>query len=208
MGTDGRTTRWREHRLTRRRELVADALRAIRVHGADVGMGDIAAQAGVTKTVLYRHFGDRAGLYAAVVDKVHANIHEGLTSALHLTDAADIGRLATDIADAYLGLVERDPEIYRFVLVRPAPGPAGVIDPAGALPDVIGAHVAQAIAEHLDGRGIDSAVSSTWGHGLAGFVRAAADHWMAWEPDTPRAVIVERISRLFTPAFVGALPLE
>ena len=105
---------------------------AIRKHGANVGMDDIAAQAGVSKTVLYRHFGDRAGLYAAVVESVHSYIHEGLTNALKLTDAADIGRLATDIADAYLGLVERDPEIYRFVLVRPAAGPAGVIDPAGA----------------------------------------------------------------------------
>lgn len=208
MSTDGRDTRWDEHRVTRRRELVADALRAIRKHGANVGMDDIAAQAGVSKTVLYRHFRDRAGLYAAVVDRVHSYIHEGLTTALKLTDAADIGRLATDIADAYLGLVERDPEIYRFVLVRPPVGPTGVIDPAGALPDVIGDHVAQAIAEHLDGRGIDSAVASTWGHGLAGFVRAAADHWMANEPDTPREVIVERISRLFTPAFAGALPLE
>lgn len=208
MSTDGRDTRWDAHRVTRRRELVADALRAIRKHGATVGMDDIAAQAGVSKTVLYRHFGDRAGLYAAVVESVHSYIHEGLTNALKLTDAADIGRLATDIADAYLGLVERDPEIYRFVLVRPAAGPAGVIDPAGALPDVIGEHVAQAIAEHLDGRGIDSAIASTWGHGLAGFVRAAADHWMATEPDTPRTVVVERITRLFTPAFAGALPLD
>jgi AcrR family transcriptional regulator len=208
MSTDGRDTRWDAHRVTRRRELVADALRAIRKHGANVGMDDIAAQAGVSKTVLYRHFGDRAGLYAAVVESVHSYIHEGLTNALKLTDAADIGRLATDIADAYLGLVERDPEIYRFVLVRPAAGPAGVIDPAGALPDVIGEHVAQAIAEHLDDRGIDSAIASTWGHGLAGFVRAAADHWMATEPETPRTVVVERITRLFTPAFAGALPLD
>ena len=208
MRTDGRDTRWDEHRVTRRRELVADTLRAIRRHGASVGMDDIAAQAGVSKTVLYRHFGDRAGLYSAVVESVHSYIHEGLTAALQLTDAADIGRLATDIADAYLGLVERDPEIYRFVLVRPADSPGGVPDPYGALPDVIGAHVAQAIAEHLDGRGIDSAVASTWGHGLVGFVRAAADHWMAAEPETPREVVVERITRLFTPAFVGALPLE
>ena len=171
-------------------------------------MDDIAAQAGVTKTVLYRHFGDRAGLYAAIVNSVHSYIHEGLTTALEFSDPADIGRLVTDIADAYLGLVERDPEIYRFVLDRTVPQAGGVSDPAGPLPELIGAHVAQAIAEHLDWRGVDNAVASTWGHGLVGFVRAAADHWMAYEPDTPRSVVVERITRLFTPAFVGAFPAD
>ncbi len=208
MSTDGRATRWESHRATRRQELVADALRAIRRHGAGVGMEEIAAQAGVAKTVLYRHFGDRAGLYAAVVEQVHDRIHGELVAALTLTEAADMGHLARAMADAYLSLVERDPEIYRFVLVRPAAGPAGEMDPAGALPDLIGEHVATAIAEHLDGRGIGSALASTWGHGLVGFVRASADHWMAHEPQTPRAEVVDRISRLFTPAFSGALPLD
>lgn len=208
MGTDGRTTRWEAHRASRRLELVSDALRAIRHHGPHVGMDEIAAHAGLTKTVLYRHFGDRAGLYAAVVERVHATIHAELTAALQVTDAADMGRLAADLADAYLALVERDPHIYRFVLVRPAPGPSGEMDPAGALPDLIGEHVASAIAEHLDHRGIDPALASTWGHGLVGFIRASADHWMAHEPTTPRAEVVARITRLFTPAFAGALPLE
>jgi AcrR family transcriptional regulator len=71
-------TRWDEHRITRKRELIEHALRAIRKHGAAVGMEEIAAQAGTSKTVIYRHFGDRAGLYAAVVANVHDYIHEGL----------------------------------------------------------------------------------------------------------------------------------
>lgn len=208
MTTDGRAARWEGHRASRKVALVSDALRAIRAHGPEVGMDDIAAQAGVTKTVLYRHFADRAGLYRAVVERVHDRIHDELTAALQLTDAADIGRLAGDLADAYLSLVERDPHIYRFVLVRPAAGPAGQLDPAGALPDLIGEHVAAAIEEHLDARGVDPALASTWGHGLVGFVRAAADHWMAHEPDVPRAEVVARITRLFTPAFAGALPLD
>ena len=65
--TDGRDTRWATHREQRRRELVEDTLRAIRKHGAGVGMDEIAAQAGTSKTVIYRHFGDRAGLIAAAI---------------------------------------------------------------------------------------------------------------------------------------------
>ena len=139
--TDGRDTRWVEHREARRRALVEDALRAIRRHGAGVGMDEIAAQAETSKTVIYRHFGDRAGLYAAVVASVHDFIHHDLAAALELTDPGDLSVLARDLADAYLGLVERDPEIYRFVLKAPEADPSGTIDAYGGLPELIGDHV-------------------------------------------------------------------
>ena len=203
--TDGRTTRWAEHRLTRRRQLVEDALRAIRRHGAGVGMDEIAAQAGTSKTVIYRHFGDRAGLYAAVVASVHDFIHHGLRTALELTDPEDLSVLARDLADAYLSLVERDPEIYRFVLSPPSPDAAASVDPLGGLPELIGDQVSAAIAEHLVRSGQDPSCAPTWGHGLVGFVRAAADRWIASEPRQPRAVVVAHIDAFFTPALAKGL---
>ncbi len=205
MTTDGRDTRWAQHRADRRRELVSHTLRAIRVHGPGVGMDDIAARAGTSKTVIYRHFGDRAGLHAAVVESVHAYIHDGLTAALQLTDPADLGRMAGDLADAYLGLVERDPHIYRFVLNPPAADASAPSDPARPLTDVIGRHVSEAIADHLGRTGQDPASAAIWGHGLVGFVRAAADQWMATDPRAPRDTVVAQISALFTPGFAGAL---
>ena len=68
---DGRASRWDEHNSLRRRALVEDAVRAIREHGPSVGMDEIAAFSKTSKTVLYRHFGDKAGLYRAVVESVH-----------------------------------------------------------------------------------------------------------------------------------------
>ncbi|MCB1004958.1 MAG: helix-turn-helix transcriptional regulator [Acidimicrobiales bacterium] len=44
----------------RRAELADAAVRAIRTVGADASMADIAAEAGITKPVLYHHFGDKA----------------------------------------------------------------------------------------------------------------------------------------------------
>ena len=202
MGTDGRDTRWAEHRQHRRRELVEDALRAIRRHGAGVGMDEIAAQAGTSKTVIYRHFGDRAGLYTAVVANVHDFIHHDLQAALELTDAGDLVRLAHDLADAYLTLVERDPEIYRFLLNPPD---AASVDPYGGLPELIGEHVSRAIADHLARQGQDPACAETWGHGLVGFIRAAADSWMATEPRRPRALVLEHLDAFFTPALASGL---
>ncbi|MCL4722366.1 MAG: TetR/AcrR family transcriptional regulator [Gammaproteobacteria bacterium] len=195
--TDGRDTRWAEHRLTRRRELVEDALRAIRKYGAGVGMDEIAAQAGTSKTVIYRHFGDRAS--------VHDFIHHGLSAALELTDPHDLSELARDLADAYLGLVERDPEIYRFVLSPPSPDAAASVDPLGGLPELIGDHVSTAIAQHLARSGQDPACAPTWGHGLVGFIRAAADRWIAAEQREPREAVVDHIDAFFTPALASGL---
>ena len=84
---DGRSSRWDEHRLTRRAELVEATLLAIRTHGAGVGMDEVAATARTSKTVFYRHFTDRAGLYTAVAERVDATIIRGLTRA-----AGDPGR--------------------------------------------------------------------------------------------------------------------
>ena len=73
-GRDGRDARWEGHREARRSELVDATIRAIRRHGPGVGMDDIAAEAGTSKTVVYRHFDDRAGLYRAVVARIESRV--------------------------------------------------------------------------------------------------------------------------------------
>src|SRR5215217_1316595 len=65
---DGRDARWEQHREQRREALVDATIRAVRNHGAGVGMDDIAAEAGTSKTVIYRHFEDKAGLYRPLAD--------------------------------------------------------------------------------------------------------------------------------------------
>ncbi len=118
---DGRATRWAQHNAERRRELVEATLRAIRKHGHGIGMDDLAADAGTSKTVFYRHFGDRTGLYTAVVESVQEFILGNVTGPL----AAELppARLVTELADAYLAVVEADGEIYRFVANRPGDSP-------------------------------------------------------------------------------------
>ena len=75
---DRRRSRWDEHRLVGRAELVEATLLAIRTHGAGVGMDEVAATARTSKTVFYRHFTDRAGLYTAVAERVDATIIRGV----------------------------------------------------------------------------------------------------------------------------------
>ncbi|WP_159449365.1 TetR/AcrR family transcriptional regulator [Demequina sp. NBRC 110051] len=202
MATDGRDARWDQHRVDRKRELVSHALRAIRVHGPGVSLEDIAGRAGTSKTVLYRHFGGRAGLYADVVDSVHAYIRADLTAALEMTDLSDLARLTDTLTDGYLTLVERDPHIYRFVMN--GAGGAGAVDPAGRVPAVIAESVAEVIVARAGTQGVDAATAATWAHGIVGFIQAVADRWMDDPDREPRAAVVARVSALFTPAFAAA----
>lgn len=197
MRIDGRAARWAQHRETRRGELVTHALRAIRLHGAGVGMEDIAAQAGTSKPVIYRHFGDRSGLYEAVVDAVDAYIHADLTRALSAVDDADLTTQVRELADAYLALVERDPEIYRFTQRSPDQASTGVADPFTGLTERIGLRLAALIAA----RQPDRHRAVTWGHGVVGFIRAAADTWIADADRRPRQAVVADITALFDCVF-------
>ncbi|GAA1395268.1 TetR family transcriptional regulator [Luteococcus peritonei] len=199
---DGRTARWERHRVERRRELVAATLRAIRRHGAGVGMDEIAAAAGTSKTVIYRHFGDRTGLYTAVVEWVHDYILTNLEVPLRQAKT-EPARLVAELTDTYLGLVQRDPEIYRFVVSRPL-ADVPVADPVGSFTTRLGDRVAEAMAEHLVRSGQDPQASLTWGHGVVGFVWAVADKWLSTGMVRPRPEIVAYVDALFTPAFSTA----
>jgi AcrR family transcriptional regulator len=174
---DGRSRRWDEHRATRRHELVDATLRAIRAHGAGVGMDGIAAVAGTSKTVFYRHFTDRAGLYAAVAERVDENIMRDLRAAAGGGGGTGGRTVIAAAIEAYLRLVEEEPEIYRFVVTAPILDRSGG-DPSGP----VSAHIAEEIGALLDGAlGADAAEplrSRVWAYGVVGMVRSAADDWL------------------------------
>ncbi len=194
---DGRSTRWDEHRVQKRRELVEATLRAVRSGGPKVGLDEIAAQAGTSKTVIYRHFGDRTGLWTAVVESVHDYILSNLDVPLTLRRPSPAD-LVTQLADAYLAVVERDPEIYRFVVARPG---GDVSDPVGSLTSRIGALVADNLRPHLRAAGLNDLMADTWGQGVVGFIWAVADTWLASGMQRPRQAVVADVAALFDPAF-------
>ena len=194
---DGRATRWTQHNADRRRALVEATLRAIRRHGHAVAMDDVAAMAGTSKTVLYRHFGDRSGLYAAVVESVQDFILGNLTGPL----AADLppARLVSELADAYLAVVEADGEIYRFVANRPGDSP----DPVLGITNRIGDEVSAAFRRWLEAEGLDPDPANIWGHGAVGFIWAVADRWILTDLRRPRVDVVAHINQFIQPAFAA-----
>lgn len=203
--TDGRTTRWDEHNAQRRRDLVEATLRAIRQHGPGVGMEEVAAEAGTSKTVIYRHFGGRTGLYSAVVESVHQFIWSHLQNHIAGTGHMEPSALVRELTDTYLALVERDPNIYQFVVTRPL-GESPVEDPVTGITGRIGNEVADAFRVWLRANDLDPRAANTWGHGVVGFVWAIADKWITTGHLRAREDIVDFTVRLFEPAFSHQQP--
>ena len=234
---DGRDTRWTQHRIDRRAELVESTLRAIRRHGAGVAMDDIAAEAGTSKTVIYRHFTDKAGLYVAVVASVDELILREITAAAGgvgrvlpaeppshvLRDGrpddhgagrptkgralvrSELRRLMSAVVDTYLRLVERDPEVYRFVVSRPLLDRPPEQDPVAGMTSRIGDHVAGVIAAQLRSRDADPAPAAVWGQGVVGLIRAVTDHWLAATDPLPRPALVALVTDLVCGGLDAAL---
>lgn len=198
MPIDGRAARWERHNADRRQALVEDAVRAIREFGPAVGMDEIAAQAKTSKTVLYRHFGDKAGLYRAVV----ASVHEYILRKLPLAEAERLGprELVARLADSYLAVVERDRNLYLFVSSRPT-GETPTEDPVLGITTEIGNEVAVALRAWLHAHGLDEEPANIWAHGAVGFIWAVADRWIVTNLRRPRADVVAYIDQFFAPAF-------
>jgi AcrR family transcriptional regulator len=200
---DRRDSRWDEHRRARREQLVEATLAAVGKHGAGVGMDEIAAEAGTSKTVVYRHFTDRAELYVAVCNRVAAQLLPKLQSAME-SGGGSPRRMAAAVIDTYLGFIEADPELYRFVvdqqtLDRPT------TDPLTSLSDLVGAQVAAAISVILQQAGHNPAPAAPWGHGVVGMVRAAADWWLRAERPMLRNELAAHLTDLAWAGLSGSV---
>jgi AcrR family transcriptional regulator len=207
---DRRDSRWDEHRRRRREELVDAALAAVARHGADVGMDEIAAAAGTSKTVVYRHFADRNELYLAVSARVAAELQPRLRRAVAAT--SDPRQMVAAAVDSYLAFVEGDPELYRFV-VHGVPqgrlglsGPSSESDPIGTLSDAVGSQIATLITTALRRADRQTGAAEPWGHALVGLVRSAADWWLRAGRPIPRAALTAHLTGLAWSGLGGVIP--
>ncbi|OZD01798.1 TetR family transcriptional regulator [Rhodococcus sp. 06-235-1A] len=172
---DGRSHRWRDHRITRRRELLDCTLDAIRRHGHKIGMDEIASANGVSKTVLYKHFADKKGLAdaamaryveTALVPRIQDAISEDLDE-YHLTRA---------VISAYVTTVAADPDIYIYVHTNSAV--SGNQDIITAAEGVIADLLATVIADRFREREFSTAGSMPISFAMIGAVRLASHWWI------------------------------
>lgn len=162
----------------RRDRFLLAAIEAIRREGPKVSMEAIAREAGVTKPIVYRLFGDRDGLVRALGEKMTGEVLREVVASLDRTADDPKAMLRTAIT-TYVAMIEGDPAVYRFITEQP--------------PTVFAAQIAQRIAsilgEELRARGVDSGAAEPWAYGVVGLVHLAGDWWVG-NPVMPRDQLV------------------
>ncbi|MFI1970796.1 TetR family transcriptional regulator [Streptomyces cinnamoneus] len=169
----------------RRRELLEAADRVVLREGPGASMNAIAAEAGITKPILYRHFGDKGGLYRALAARHTDALLAGLRAALD-SPVARRERVEATL-DNYLTAIEARPQVYRF-LMHPAdegqPSEQGfdVGRHSAPLMRRMGEELAVVITERVDLGPDGEDLARAWGHGIVGMMHAAGDWWLRERP--------------------------
>ncbi len=111
--SDGRQERWRQHNQDRRERIIAAALEVIEEEppGADVRVQQIAERAGLSRSVLYRHFEDRADLDRAVQEAIVNDIASRLIPAMNLQGTAP--EIIERIVGTYVSWAAAHPALHR-----------------------------------------------------------------------------------------------
>jgi AcrR family transcriptional regulator len=185
----------REHFLD-----VADA--AISRDGPDVSINQIAAESGVAKPILYRHFGDKGGLYQALAERYVRGLMEELRTALQATEEPR-DRLAKTI-DAYLSFVERHPQQYGFLMHRAVQRAAEAQETVTDFIRQVAAEIAVELGEEMRRNRIDSGGAEPLAHGIVGMVQLAGDWWLR-NRSMPRATLVEYLTSVLWDGFNGSI---
>jgi AcrR family transcriptional regulator len=201
---DGRRRRWEEHKRMRREEFVSATVEAIRRHGNDVSLDDIAAEAGVSKPVLYRHFADKADVFAAVLDRIATALFLPRVAA-ELVPGRDDEELLRGAISSYVGLVVQEPELYRFVFAHNSLARGG--DFVATMEAAIAQALSAMMADRLRAAGADSGGAEPWAYGVVGMVQLAAHRWMDHRTMTADA-LVDYLCALAWQGLSGVLPPE
>jgi AcrR family transcriptional regulator len=191
----------REQLLSDKREQLLDAAdRVVQREGSAASMNLIAAEAGITKPILYRHFGDKVGLYRTLADRHIDQLLARLRAALATRGGLQARTRAT--VDAYLAAVEQEPQVYRFLVERAAVEEPVVRGQVQGFVRRFGEELAAGIANEPELSGLAPERAVVWAHAIAGMVQATGDWWLD-HPDVARDVVVDELTALLWQGFTG-----
>src|ERR1700689_1765861 len=167
------------------------------LHGTSIE--EIAARAGVSKPVVYEHFGGKEGLYAVVVDR---EVGSFLSMATELLNGEDTMEKFEVAAVALLRYIEDNSDGFR-ILVRDSP-PASGSGSFGSLISDIASQVEYILGDVLKQRGYDPKFAPMYAQMLVGMVAFTGQWWL----DARKPELEEVAAHLVNLAWNGLSQLD
>jgi AcrR family transcriptional regulator len=162
-------------------------------------MREMAAEANITKPILYRHFGAKGGLYQAIAERYSTELLDRIRDAL--ARGVPSRDLLAATLDAYLAFLEQRTQVHRFLMER-----ALAERPGSGQAFLSGFR--ERIAFELEGE-LRSWLTppvpneaTLWARALVGMAESAGEWWLAQELMS-RHEIVDQLVTLLWDGFSG-----
>jgi AcrR family transcriptional regulator len=134
---------------------------------------EIAAQAGVSKPVVYEHFGGKEGLYAVVVDR---EVERLTTVTTRLFEGTNSRAKFEAAAVSLLKYIEDNADGFRILVRDSSPGPGS--GTYGTLLADIASQVDNIMADFLESRGRDPKLAPMYSQMMVGMVAFTGQWWL------------------------------
>jgi AcrR family transcriptional regulator len=140
---------------------------------AGASVEEIAERAGVSKPVVYEHFGGKEGAYVVVVEREIRELVGRIRSSFR---PGDPRRTITDAVDTFLRYIEDEPQGFT-ILVRDAPIGSGTTMLPSVL-DEIARAVEKLLVGELTERGYDRKMAPVLARSLVGMIAVPGQWWI------------------------------
>lgn len=138
-----------------------------------VSVEEIAAKAGVSKPVVYEHFGGKEGLYAVLVDREMNDLLHSISDAL---TAGSARALLEQAGMALFDYIDTNPDGFR-ILVRDSPVSQSSGSFASLIVD-IAAQVEHLLAREFNNHDISTKYAGVYSQALVGMVALTGQWWL------------------------------
>ena len=161
--------------VQRREQLISVARQLFASNGfGATSIEEVAANAGVSKPIVYQHFGGKEGLYAVIVDREITELASSITRALET--AAGAHAMAEGAALALLDYIESNTDGFR-ILVQDSP----LAESTGSFSSVMGdvaAKVEYILANRFADTGLDPDWAPMYAQMLVGMTSQIGQWWL------------------------------
>lgn len=175
---------------------------AIREHGPDVSIDELAAAAGVSKPVLYDEFGGKLGIADAIAVELAERVERKVLADLVAGGGFDLPSAVRAVVDGLVTLITDEPALYSFLVRSIRSSDRGFLDNAlvrvihERAGVVLGALAPTVAADHV----------AVLTDGVFGFLFAAVESWQATK-QPPKDELVATLAAVIGEGFKAVAAL-